>query len=98
MKRLSPILALTALVAATTALAQQAQPAPPAGSTPPQQSQSATTPPSDPSMSSESSHADKQALMKDCLSQVKAANPGVADKDIKAFCEREVNQSAPPQN
>jgi len=49
-------------------------------------------------MSSEGGHADKQALMKDCLTQVKAANPGVADKDIKAFCDREVNQSSPPQD
>ena len=98
MKRLSPILALTALVAATAALAQQSpsQAAPPAGSTPQQQSPPSSDP--SPGMSSEGGHADKQALMKDCLTQVKAANPGVADKDIKAFCDREVNQSSPPQD
>jgi len=89
---------MTALVAATAALAQQStSQAPPARSAPQQQSPSATSPPSDssPGMSSQSSPADKQALMKDCLTQVKAANPGVADKDIKAFCDREVNQSSP---
>ena len=102
MKRFSAVFALTALAAATVALAQQAPPPaqPPASATSQQQSPNATTPPSDPSASAngESRTAEKRALMKDCLAQVGAANPGVPEKDIKNFCDKEVNQSTPPRD
>jgi hypothetical protein len=98
MRRFSPVLALTALAAATVALAQQTSPPPPAD--PPASAPSTTTPPPDPSASTDgqSSDANKQALMKDCMTQVRAANPGVPEKDIKNFCDKEINQPAAPQN
>jgi uncharacterized protein involved in copper resistance len=100
MKRLSIVFALTALAAAAVAQAQQTPPPaqPPANATSQQQSPNATTSPSDPSANSESRKADKQALMKDCISQVGAANPGVPEKDIKNFCDKEVNQPPPPHD
>ena len=96
MKRFSAVFALTALAAATVGLAQQTPPP----AEPPASSPSATAPPADSGARTEgqSSRADKQAMMKDCLSQVKAANPGVPDKDIKAFCDKEVNQPSPPHD
>jgi hypothetical protein len=91
-KRLA--LALAALAAATVAIAQVNPTEPPASTT---QQQHSTTPPSDPNagMSSESSKASQQALMKDCMTQVQAANPGVPGKDIKKFCENEISKSSP---
>ena len=100
MKRFSTVFALAALAAAAVAQAQQAPPPaePPANATSQQQSPNATTPPSDPSAraNSESGKADKRALMKDCMAQVGAANPSVPEKDIKNFCDKELNQPPPP--
>jgi hypothetical protein len=36
--------------------------------------------------------------MKDCLSQVKAANPNVPDQDIRKFCENEISKATAPRN
>ena len=88
MKRLSTVFALAAVAAASAALAQQQttpqrQAQPPAGTT---QSQS-----SDPK-------ADKQALMKNCLSQTKAAHPGAVDQDIKEYCTKVVNAHSTPHD
>ena len=96
MRRFSPVIALTALAAATVGLAQQSPPQ----SQPPANAASTTTQPSDQGTSSdsESSHANKQALMKDCLTQVRAANPGVPEKDIKNFCDKQINQPPPPHD
>ena len=46
----------------------------------------------------QSSSADKQQMMKDCMTQVTTANPGVPQKDIQDFCDKEVNKTAPPRN
>jgi hypothetical protein len=85
------------MAAASIALAQQAAPQtpaqPPASATPQEQ----TTPPSDPSART-SSPADQQALMKDCLTQVQAANPNVPAKDIQAYCDKQVKSSSSPQD
>ena len=94
-----PTFALLALMAASAAVAQ-VTPAPsaaepPPSATPQEQSTSPTTPPSDSSTSSNS--ADAQALMKDCLSQVKAANPNVSDQDIRKFCENEISKATAPR-
>jgi hypothetical protein len=94
-------IALTALTGATVAVAQQTtqtQAQPPASTTQQEQYPKSTTAPSDPSAapSSESSTADKQALMKKCMAQVQASNPGVPEKDVKQFCAKEVYR-APPQ-
>jgi hypothetical protein len=35
--------------------------------------------------------------MKDCMTQVQAANPNVSEKDVKAFCENELAKSAQPR-
>jgi hypothetical protein len=96
MRRFSAVLALTALAAATVGLAQQ----PPPQSEPPATTPNTATQPSDPGASADdqSSQANKQALMKDCMTQVRAANPGVPEKDIKNFCDKEINQPSPPQN
>jgi len=77
MKRLSAAFALSTPAAAAVALARQPTtetPAqPPADTTSREQN---PAPPSDPSTSST---ADKQAMMKDCTTQIKTANPGVPD-------------------
>jgi cytoskeletal protein RodZ len=94
MKRVCAVFALTTLGAAAVALAQQPTPQTPAeppASTSPQE-QSPATPPSDPSTSSS---AEKQTMMKDCTTQIKAANPGVPDKVINDYCDKQVNQPAP---
>jgi hypothetical protein len=81
-KRVSTLIALTALAGATVALAQQ-QTAP----------QSQAQPPASTSQSQAAEpKADKQAMMKDCLTQVRAANPNAADKDIKDYCTKRVNE------
>jgi len=91
-----PTLALLALAAAGVAMAQTTPPPttaePPATAAPDEQSQS---PPPDSSASPNS--ADAQALMKDCMTQVQAANPNVSEKDVKAFCENELAKSAQPR-
>jgi hypothetical protein len=43
--------------------------------------------------SARSNSANMQALMQDCIRQVQAANPGVAESDIKKFCENEISKS-----
>jgi hypothetical protein len=103
MKRLAAAFALSALAAATLGLAQQAtqqqqtQP-PPATSQAPSSSDSSAasqaTTPSDPS----AGKADKQALMKDCVTQVQAANPNVASKDIQTYCEEQVKKMTSQPN
>jgi len=77
MKRLSAAFALSTLAAAAVALAQpttETPAQPPADTT--SREQNPAPPPSDPSTSST---ADEQAMMKDCTTQIKAANPGVPD-------------------
>ena len=91
MKRLAAVFASSALAAATIGLAQQAtQP----GQTRPPASTSQATSPSDPS----SGKADKQALMKDCVTKVTAANPGASEQAIKAYCDKQVKSSSAPQD
>ncbi len=88
-------LALAALAAATVALAQQTTPptaAEPSTSTTPQEQ---TAPPAD--SSTRMSEADRQTLMRDCVRQVQAANPSVPEKDVKAYCDKEVKNYSSPQ-
>ena len=98
MKHFSAVFALTALAAATLGMAQQTPPpaGPPAGTS---QQQSPDTAPADPSAStnSQSGQTDRQALMKECMTQVTNANPGVPQKDIQNFCDKEVTQASQPQ-
>jgi hypothetical protein len=83
-------LALAALAAATVALTQQTTPpAEPQASTAPQDQ---TAPPAD---SSARMSVDKQTLMRDCMRQVQAANPSVPEKDVKAYCDKQVKSYAP---
>jgi hypothetical protein len=89
-------LALTALAAATVALAQQTTaptPAEPPTSTAPQEQ---TAPPADSSTRS-MSEADRQTLMRDCVKQVQAANPSVPEKEVTAYCEKQVKSYSAPQ-
>lgn len=96
MKRLAAAFALSALAAATVGLAQQAtqqaptQPSATAGQAPPSDSSSTTQAPStsDPSAGT----ADKQSLMKDCMTQVQAANPNVPLKEIQIYCDDQVKK------
>ena len=84
-------LALAALAAATVALAQQTTPpAEPQTSTAPREQ---TAPPAD--SSARMSEADKQTLMRDCMRQVQAANPSVPEKDVKAYCDKQVKSYTP---
>jgi len=87
-------LAFAALAATTVAIAQVNPAGPPASNSQQQQGPNSTTPPSDPNAgtSSEGSKASQQAMMKDCMTQVQAANPGVLEQDIKKFCEKEIGE------
>jgi len=104
MKRFSAVLALTALAAAATvAMAQQPPPPsePPASTTPQDQNQSPSPQDQSPNESTDpgaspNSESRQQTLMKECMTQIAAANPGLAQRDIQNFCDKEVNQ-APPQ-
>jgi hypothetical protein len=104
-KRLAAFFALSALAAATVGLAQQAtQQAPTQPSaatsqtTAPPDPTSQATPPADsssqPALPSDAGadRADKQALMKDCMTQVQAANPNVPAKDIQTYCDDQVKK------
>ena len=82
-------LALAALAAASVSLAQQTTQPPPAEPQTPQEQ----APPAD--SSSRMSEADKQALLKDCVKQVQAANPSVPEKDVKAYCDKQGNSYSP---
>ena len=84
MKRASMALALTALVAATIAGAQTT---PDTRADQLRQDPRQTT-----GRSSESSTADKQALMHVCVTQVQVSNPRAPEKNIKDFCEAQVNK------
>jgi predicted component of type VI protein secretion system len=89
MKRASAAFALTALVTATIGLAQQQTTPQPQAQPPASTAQSQT--PSDPK-------ADKQALLKDCVSQVGAANPRVPEKEIRDFCTKELDAHYSPHD
>jgi hypothetical protein len=82
----------------TPAFAQQMSPPPDTGTPPPTQYPNSTPPPSGPrsDSGSDSSQADKTALMKRCMAQVQASNPGVPENDVKNFCAKEVYRP-PPQ-
>jgi hypothetical protein len=43
------------------------------------------------------SEADKQTLMRDCVKQVQAANPTVPQKDVEAYCDKQVKSYSSPQ-
>jgi hypothetical protein len=43
------------------------------------------------------SDADKQGLMNKCITQVQAANPAVPEKEIRAYCDKEINSMASPR-
>ena len=88
-------LALAVLTASTIALAQQTTPPSPA------QPQTSTTPqePTAPPAGSSSrmSETDKQTLTRDCTRQVQASHPSVPEKDIRGYCEQEVNSYSSPR-
>ena len=91
MKGPAAVFASSALAAATVVLAQQAtqqtQTQPPAGT-------SQATSSSDPS----TGKADKQALMKDCMTKAAAASPGASEQPVKAYSEKLVKGSSTPQD
>jgi len=43
------------------------------------------------------SEADKQALMNKCMTQIPAANPNVPEREIRAYCDKEINSAAAPR-
>ena len=88
-------LALAALAAATVALAQQTAPPTRAESQSSTAPQEQTAPPAD--SSTRMSDADRQSLMNKCVTQVQAANPSVPEKDIRAYCDREIKNLSSPQ-
>ena len=87
MKRLASLFALTALGAAAVALAQQPY-------SQPQQQQ----PPASNSQQAAPSKADTQALMKDCLTEIQAANPQASKEDVKAYCDQKVKEYSSQQS
>ena len=78
-------LALAVLTASTIALAQQTTPPSPAQ---PRTTTTSTTPQEQ--TAPRMSETDKLTLMNDCTRQVQAMHPTVPDKDIKAYCEKQV--------
>jgi len=88
-------LALAVLTASTIALAQQTTPPSPA------QPQTSTTPQAQKALpvgsSSRMSETDKQTLTRDCTRQVQASHPSVPEKDIRGYCEQEVNSYSSPR-
>ena len=99
MRPLPATFALAALAAMTAALAQQTTTQPPSTDTPPPAH--STSPPANPSADPSSSgtdgsQTDKATLMKRCMAQVQASNPGVPENDVKQFCAKEVYRP-PPQ-
>ena len=90
MKRLFPVFAYTALVAATVATAQQTPPSAQAPAST-SQSQRQTTPP-------DTSKPDKQALMRNCITQTQADHPGAIARDVKDYCKKRVESSTSPQS
>jgi hypothetical protein len=89
MKRPSAVFALTGLVAATIGLAQQQTTSQTQAQPPASTSQSQT--PSD-------TKVDRQQLLKDCVSQVGAANPAVPEKEIRDFCTKEIDAHYLPRD
>jgi len=43
------------------------------------------------------SETDKQTLTRDCTRQVQASHPSVPEKDIRGYCEQEVNSYSSPR-
>jgi hypothetical protein len=84
-KRSIAVFALSTLAAAAVGLAQQATQQSP---TQPSAATSQATSPSDPS----AGKADKQTLMKACMTLVQAANPTVSVKEIQAYCDQAVKK------
>ena len=82
MKPVTATLAVIALAVATVGLAQTT-PSPP-------------EPANQPSESS-SGKADRQALMRDCMTQAQAANPSASKQDVKDQCIKQVNQQSSSQ-
>ncbi len=88
-------LALAALAAATVALAQQTTPPPRAeqriSSTP----QEHAAPRADSSV--RMSQADKRDLMNKCVTQTRADNPNVPERDIRVYCEQGIKSITSPR-
>ena len=88
-------LALAVLTASTIALAQQTTP--PSSAEP----STTTTPQEQPAPPAKSrahmSETDKQTLMNDCTRQVEASHPTVPEKDVKTYCEQQVNSYSAPK-
>jgi len=90
-----PAFALAALATLTVAVAQQTTPSTPAQpqtSTTPQEQ---TAPPAE--SSTRMSTADKPSLMNKCMTQIQAANPTVPEKEIRAYCDKEIDNMASPR-
>ena len=87
--------ALAAMAAATVGMAQQTNPPtpaePPANTAP----QDQTAPPTD--SNTRLSEADRQSLWQDCMKQLQAANPSVPAKDVKAYCDKQVQSDSSSQ-
>ena len=94
MKRAALALAAMA-AAATVALAQQTTPPPSADPQMSSAPREQTAPPAD--SSARMSEADKQSLMSKCVTQIQASNPTVPEKDVRGYCEKQVNSLASPQ-
>ena len=88
-------LALAALAAATVALAQQ--------TTPPNRVEPRTSaslqeqaaPRADSSL--RMSQADKRDLMNKCVTQTRADNPNVSEKDIRVYCDQGIKSITSPR-
>ena len=82
-------LALAALAAATVALAQHVSA--------PNRAEPRTGTTSQADSSARLSRADKRDLMNKCVAQTRAANPNVAEKDIRAYCDEGIKTITSPR-
>jgi hypothetical protein len=82
-------LALAALAAATVALAQH--------TTPLNRAEPRTGTTSQADSSPHLSRADKRDLLNKCVAQTRAANPNVAEKDIRAYCDEGIRTITSPR-
>lgn len=83
--------ALATLGVTSVLLAQETGPArePPTSTAPPEH----TAPPA--TSSARRSESDTQTLMKDCIGQVRAANPSEPESEIREYCDKQVKSYSP---
>ena len=100
MKQVRAVLALIALAAAAISLAQSPPQSQPPASTQQPEEQQQTNPPTEPPASTSEGTMGQatQALMRQCVQRMQAANPSALQKDIHDYCEKQVKSQSQTPN